>query len=458
MGHTDVITAVDWRICRCDGDRARDLYQLVTWAKDLHLRLWAIDPELIDELEDRPSASTTPIVSVSSGSSLPTGSTSNIKGLTPRGTMTTPTSAMLITDLDQELAWLEYHPIQHVTIETVHKGTRTVTVVVDVSPPHIVHLRITFPSHYPHNAAPAFEFLLPRTNLPQRLLTRVREILIETAQYYVERGRPCLESCLQQLVLSLRNEIHSNKESDPVIVNASAEGSLSSQSNISSKSNEDSAHNARVPCPRTLAACWAHIDRLIYFYNPHTHHQHHSHPSQQRPRSYADLLQLSSAQIHPTKSTGSQEWSQVDASELHADLPLTNSLESLTTTPHDIDFFPTTHLSSVLNRLQPSFTKSVQSLHSTEHAESDSLLPLTKSSRGNNDESGGSHHSYGRVVVKDFVLAMPLCVSLAQMYAPLPNPSSTSQSDVVAICHHNASAAKSVGRHDLQQVVTFKSH
>jgi hypothetical protein len=40
IGHTDIMTAFDWRIIEVNGVKE---YQLVTWSKDQNLKLWYVD-------------------------------------------------------------------------------------------------------------------------------------------------------------------------------------------------------------------------------------------------------------------------------------------------------------------------------------------------------------------------------------------------------------------------------
>lgn len=44
-GHSDIVTAFDWRIQEKNGSKE---YQLISWSKDNELRMWYMDKKIIE--------------------------------------------------------------------------------------------------------------------------------------------------------------------------------------------------------------------------------------------------------------------------------------------------------------------------------------------------------------------------------------------------------------------------
>jgi hypothetical protein len=276
MGHTDIVQAFDWRaVDRQEGDlfHQRD-YQLITWAKDLHLRLWSIEPEVLDEMDDNPS--NTPRSTSASG-------TAHMK----QNAFNLLDDPNLITNFEQEVTYLEQKQIPNITIEDVNLATRVVTVLIRVDM-RIVQLRVVFPSHYPNGAAPSFEFL-NLTSLTHRDKTKLKEILSETANHYCERNRPCFEACLRQAAVALKSgEIGSSLENDglprssptPLSLNSGGgtlEGPLmpdftsaispAPPPRTASPATTVDSSDMRVPYPRTCSAVWSGTSKLVVWFN-----------------------------------------------------------------------------------------------------------------------------------------------------------------------------------------------
>lgn len=57
-GHTDTVKEFVWRVRELGDDNDQRLFQLVTWSKDQHLRLWPISENMLEAMDHR---STTPI-------------------------------------------------------------------------------------------------------------------------------------------------------------------------------------------------------------------------------------------------------------------------------------------------------------------------------------------------------------------------------------------------------------
>lgn len=277
MGHKDVVSSLDWRTCDVGEDYE---YQLLSWSKDSNLRFWPIDMALINAMQSReaygagrsvlPSASTS-LVKDGFGSSLgiypSVGNAASFAG-SERDLQATPSSMALgsprkggilgfgpnqnaavstpngsnmsnstISNLEQELAILQRRPIQSVIIEESSLSQRTLQLRVGRLP-YLMRLKITFPSLYPHLAAPSFEFLniseqetrqllgLPSQS-PQatasllagpsklseeeklHLKVKAKQLLVKVAYAFVSINLVCVDPCCNQL-LELLESFHAD--------------------------------------------------------------------------------------------------------------------------------------------------------------------------------------------------------------------------------------------------------
>lgn len=277
MGHKDVVSSLDWRTCDVGEDYE---YQLLSWSKDSNLRFWPIDLALINAMQSREAygAGRSVLPSVSSslvkdgfGSSLgiyPSVGNANsfagserdvqatpssmalvsprkgsLSGFGPNQTSSVSTpngsnmSASTISNLEQELAILQRRPIQSVIIEESSLSQRTLQLRVGRLP-YLMRLKITFPSLYPHLAAPSFEFLniseqetrqllgLPSQS-PQatasllagpsklteeeklHLKVKAKQLLVKVAYAFVSINLVCVDPCCTQL-LELLESFHAD--------------------------------------------------------------------------------------------------------------------------------------------------------------------------------------------------------------------------------------------------------
>ncbi|PRP84730.1 hypothetical protein PROFUN_07832 [Planoprotostelium fungivorum] len=108
-----------------------------------------------------------------------------------------------ILDLAQEFALMKKHGVTGVKVNELNLEMRMCRVRVDVGEQYI-DLEVNFPAHYPHNAIPFFRPMESST-LSVQVLTNLRKMLMETAQQLTGRNRPCLEECLNKMVLLLKS-------------------------------------------------------------------------------------------------------------------------------------------------------------------------------------------------------------------------------------------------------------
>jgi hypothetical protein len=135
-------------------------------------------------------------------------------------------------------------------------------------------MKITFPSLYPHGAAPSFDFL-PNSSISTQLQAKLKEALMEIALFHVENNQTCLYQCLCQLVNSLT-------EAEIVLDD--------SGTTLASKNSKEESPRAldQIPCPRFSGAVFSSTGKLLYwnsFISP-------AHPTLTPPRvrKYKDLL------------------------------------------------------------------------------------------------------------------------------------------------------------------------
>eukprot|EP00743_Colponemidia_sp_Colp-15_P008390 GILK01009116.1.p1 GENE.GILK01009116.1~~GILK01009116.1.p1 ORF type:complete len:1037 (+),score=156.36 GILK01009116.1:75-3185(+) len=241
-GHEDTVKSFDFRI------RGSDC-QLVSWGKDQSLRLWRIDPQLVDFIH---------------------GSSMSDHAAFPISAASSSSSAVLpVLTLSQELE--KARSIPNVLMEKVNSSNRSCTVTVtDSKKMMTVRLSVAFPTVYPHGAAPSFEVLETRIRSPHfaddtcldtSAINRLRQALSETADIYVQKDAICLEACLLNLVMQLEELVQDQDDDD---------GSLLESDRVDSQSNqqqhqEHESVEMDIPCPPTTGVCWGPQGQLLCF-------------------------------------------------------------------------------------------------------------------------------------------------------------------------------------------------
>ena len=257
-GHTDVISAFDWRIKQMNNGKE---FQLISWSKDQHLRLWHIDKQ--QQNSCTPSAITNNNGSISLAikskkNKEESNSTKTSASPIDKYGSHSPNHHYIIHDLAQEFVMLEKKKPKNVSIEEMNLGERYC--IATVNDKESWKIKITFPSLYPHGAAPSFQFL-PNTTLPTHIRAKVIENLSDIALFNVENNKACLYQCLCQLALLLRDV---NEE-----VSLSSNIPLQSIGNMSSNnaSNNNGNNNDSIPAPRTCSVAFGGVNELVYFMN-----------------------------------------------------------------------------------------------------------------------------------------------------------------------------------------------
>ena len=282
----DMILDLAWRQWP-DSNRC----QLVTWSKDLTLRMWNIDPELqekcgvviedleIDRSEDFEQNSPnlfeimseekktdgyveieeeeTVVISSPAQSYLrPSSLFSSISESIPSSY--SPHSLHYDRNkpmnLNYEFSLINYSDKLRVEHEDAEE--RVFTVSANTSKNQLV-LNVKFPLNYPNQVAPTFSFL-EGTTIDNVSRNNILQKLKNAAKQQTSRNRRCLESCLRQFELSV--DALNQVEEEQLQVN---NPQFSSASSTQSMFGEFSDHN--VPFPRSSGARFCGDGHLVCF-------------------------------------------------------------------------------------------------------------------------------------------------------------------------------------------------
>lgn len=399
VGHSDVVLEFHWRSQTGDED---EQFQLITWAKDYCLHLWAVEPRMIMACSGGASAN------------FPSHSTSETALSMPDELIESAISDSVIIDspqifpdlaaqphtLQQEFALINVN-IPNVIVEQMDAGHRSCTVCA-TNGPNIVSLVINFPAHYPNQAIPSFEFTSD-TTIDTNTKTKLMKTLRETAQTHVKLNQTCLEPCLRQLVSHL--EELTLQERSPVDRFSSAVPQLHGRLDpISYGSYLDAA----IPFPRTSGAKFCACGLLVCFNLPGRYSGREGSGGEPTPRSLSAFSAYSSRpSIGPALP------------------PLINSSFQKSHLRHAFGSF---------GQQAPSRTMIYRSFSQQE------------------DQHDGQKYSgvpsrssdVGLVVIRDVSAMMPIHQSLGQAYTLEGN-------NISEICKKNLAAAMTTGRKDLVQ-------
>eukprot|EP00794_Sanderia_malayensis_P018843 gene18843-20739_t len=259
-GHQDVILEFQWRIRSFKGQVE---YQLVTWAKDQQLKLWALSPKLAKKpieiearklLDDEHDA-TLPI--------LRSGVSNNSHEESAKSNERSRDKYQLQNELQKEFDLININnPI--VSFELLDAKQRVCAVSAKIGP-HMVKVHISFPILYPNNIPPHFKFSKD-TNVGPDVKSRFMKALLDTSNSHVKYNRTCLEPCVRQLVqqieeLSLRDELFETIPSSPPSLPSFFPRRLNTNS-------FGSYQDPAVPFPRFSGARFCGVDKLILFTRP----------------------------------------------------------------------------------------------------------------------------------------------------------------------------------------------
>ncbi|KFM67155.1 WD repeat-containing protein 59, partial [Stegodyphus mimosarum] len=309
FGHSDVVVEFGWRKPTEDSRE----YQLVTFAKDHFLRTWVVDAYLqkacghlypdddnvIDALLDsQDTASQASITSARETEpgipSSPPATPAKLKDRNGNVTSVTTTLAQP-QNLEQEFSLVNLN-IPNMTIDEMDANKRSCTVTV-ISGKYIVSLKLTFPTTYPYNNPPSFQFC-KGTNIDDEMKNKVLKVLKVVSQQQVKRNRSCLEPCVRQVV-SFLDTLAAEDKGEPSMPESPfhIEAAKSSFNPTSPYGFQD----VSVPFPRTSGARFCGADLLVVFTRPSHLHRINA-PTDDTPRSLSALsAYLASHVVLPLK-------------------------------------------------------------------------------------------------------------------------------------------------------------
>ncbi|PRP84715.1 WD repeat-containing protein 59-like [Planoprotostelium fungivorum] len=423
-GHTDVITAFDWRCRMYNGSKE---YQLVTWSKDQHLRLWYIDKNL-QEMVTRQTSAIAMIPKASEDDQTPlTASPVDKFSDTPYG----------IKNLQQELMMLEKRVPQHIQVIQNSLADRFVSVRVVGS--REVNVKITFPSLYPNLAPPGFSFTPPVTLTTQNQ-SRIVEALSDTAMFHVENNRPCLFQCLQQL-------------SDMIQEIEEVEGPTQQASSVPRATTQN--NNDDIPCPRICGAVFSATGHLFTFQNIKFSRSRGGYNNSGRLKTYRDLkLFMSKPQTSETVM-GTEESSAFFSNYFYSGQNYTQHLSHQISTPQ-IELHGSNdsmHIDFDTSNLSISPPTQTYSMSSDPHLRVSGQIALFNDNDFDDDLIIGSSPVRKSVTAvpmntniysRDLSYLMPQNYQLARSYKI--------SGDIAELCRHNAQVCMAEDRKDLQQI------
>ncbi|PFX34828.1 WD repeat-containing protein 59 [Stylophora pistillata] len=155
VGHSDVVLEFQWRSQIMEDE---EQFQLITWAKDQTLRMWAMESKWIMACSGDVTAN---FPSETTGTTSPTMCDDLIESAISESVIigsadVIPVMAAQPHTLQQEFALINVN-YPNVIVEQMDAGHRSCTVNV-TNGRNVVSLLINFPAHYPNNAIPSFEF------------------------------------------------------------------------------------------------------------------------------------------------------------------------------------------------------------------------------------------------------------------------------------------------------------
>jgi hypothetical protein len=257
--------------------------EVVSWSRDAHLCVWDL-PDLKSPpgLSSLPSSGAMDAGSFNSGhnSIVAAHSAPSFASLMPSspgprhssggvardapGTPGTP-GVKTVQSLRDELDDIEHAPVDGLSTESqiAALSRQVIARTVDYSGRGVA-LKISFPSLYPHNASPSFEFLSDSQLGTESILA-----LLASMQSLCRRLTAQSHFCLRPVLVLLRKSVMS----EDLLQAQRSKRSSSTTDKLSSSASDASSLNAlpsvayEVPCPRLSGACFAPNGRLVCFSN-----------------------------------------------------------------------------------------------------------------------------------------------------------------------------------------------
>ncbi|XP_045076375.1 GATOR complex protein WDR59-like, partial [Coregonus clupeaformis] len=285
-------------------------YQLVTLSRDQTLRIWRLDPQLqklcandlVEDLMEGMSLTAESEKSLPSQDPEPTIHSSGLPAEDLQdqdGALTSSgrdDPSALPQTLQQEFSLVNLQ-IRNVNVEM--DAVNRSCVVSALFGTNQVHLVVKFPSHYPNNAAPSFQFISP-TTIPIAMRTKIQKILTDTSLQKVKRNQNCLEPCVRQLVSCLESYMTQEDGSavNPYVLSNPVTPALPAFPRVTN--TYGSYQDANIPFPRTSGARFCGTGCLVYFTRPITMHRSVP-PTEPTPRSLSALSAYHSVVLTPMK-------------------------------------------------------------------------------------------------------------------------------------------------------------
>uniref|UniRef100_A0A667XS06 WD repeat domain 59 n=1 Tax=Myripristis murdjan TaxID=586833 RepID=A0A667XS06_9TELE len=411
VGHDDVVLEFQWRPLK---EGSKD-YQLVTWSRDQTLRIWRVDSQLqklcandiVEELMEGMTLTMEAEKTLSSqepehqhNTSIPTEdlaisehplkSDGRQEALGP-GLPQTLQQEFSLVNLQIRNVNVEMDAVNRSCVVSAHFGS------------HQVRLVVKFPTHYPNNAAPSFQFVSP-TTIPSAMKTKIQKILTDTSLQKVKRNQNCLEPCVRQLVSCLESDMtqEDGPAPSPYVLSNPVTPALPAFPRVTN--TYGSYQDANIPFPRTSGARFCGAGCLVYFTRPITMHRS-APPTEPTPRSLSALSAYHSGVLTPMK--------------MRTESQSTLRLYSGSPTRSDKD------------------TVSISSFYYKERKSR-----RFKTKREGTDYGNRPIKLAGKVIIQEISCLLPVHKALGESYILNVN-------DIQDTCQKNAAAALAVGRRDV---------
>ncbi|GFY67711.1 GATOR complex protein WDR59 [Trichonephila inaurata madagascariensis] len=422
FGHSDVVIEFGWRK---PSEDSKD-YQLVTFAKDFHLRTWVVDSQLQkacghitnDEettdifLDSQDIASQTSVTSNRETETLvPSSPEKSVKSKDKNGEeRPVPTALVQPQNLQQEFSLVNLN-IPNLAISEMDATKRFCTVSVRSVKYHVV-LKLLFPANYPYNNSPSFQFC-KGTNIDDEMKSKLLKVLKMVSHQQVRRNRTCLEPCLRQVVSTL--DSLTNEDNQPQMPESPIHADPAKQ--VFNPLSHYGFQDVSVPFPRTSGARFCGADLLVVFTRP-SHLQRINAPTDDTPRSLSALSAYLAS---------------------HVVLPLKGRTASSSPAQYNLIYPPLAQ--------SPSGDASV-SISSFYHQDRKQRKRRSLQDRRSSGTKQPSNS--GAVLIYSISKLIPVNFTLAQNYV-------FGSEDIVATCSKNAAIAAKEGCRDLVQVWSLAS-
>lgn len=475
-GHSDMVLEFDWRQLP-----STSKYQLVTWSKDLTLRLWTINNDLqrqvgqvLDDTEDKIDEEdkldeevevaedkeevgdaieaceineklsfdpmddavvvASPIVNPLSlrrqdslfGSHMDESMRACSTSITD---LTSPIAKNKSMNLNYEFSLINLS--DELTVEDMNIKDRTITVSAQTTKNTLV-LNVKFPFNYPNQTAPLFRFL-HGTTIDNATRSRILQKLKSASRSAISRNRRCLESCLRMFEAEV-DLLKKSEEDDIHANNPQLSGSLHSPINILG-----AFQDSNIPFPRTSGAKFCGDGNLVCFgrtrqYTVKLVNATHSEDNGLAPKRNKEVSKTPRAMSglnNVTGGTTSPKYSM--------------SMSLYGQSPQEAAYFP---FKARVPRVRFGKQMSRQSMSSVDNNDISKLTGYSNEMRKNSESAKPIQ---GTVTIYNVGSLLPVDRRLANTYLLPTSPGAVgmSKSDV---CNHNANVAAQIGRKDLIQI------